>query len=115
LARRRRDGAALIVMALTAGQYLFVRFAVVRLGWIADTVAETLLLDAALIAGAFAAELDEGAAADAGARLVVLVQRRPWITSLVGALVIAALAGPWAWDWYPIHDEIDGVAVVPLV
>ena len=116
LAARRFDLSAVLVIALTAGQFAFLRHWVFRdSSSLAGTISSIVVLPACYLAGAFAADLVDGVRADGGTRLVVMCQRRAWLASLLLTFGIVGLTGPWAWKWYPVEDAYAGLSIVPLV
>jgi len=112
---RRRPASAIAVMSFAALEYAFVRNIALGVDDYVGTIAAAALLPVTYVAGAFAAELADGAAADDGARLVVVAQRHPWRTSLVLAGAMVGLSGPWTWRWYPLHSPFDWLTLNALL
>jgi hypothetical protein len=115
LGSRRRVASAIAAMSFAALQYFVVRDIALAFHDYVPTIAAAALLPATYIAGALAAELADGAAADDGARLVVVVQRHPWRTSLLLAGAVVGLTGPWTWRWYPLHSPFDWMTTLTLL
>jgi hypothetical protein len=115
LAARGRTWASLVVLVLAAIQFLVIRNNVDRWAEGVDTPAAAALMPATWLAGAMSADLVDGVRGDAGVRLVALVQRRPWITSLAVASAVIGLCGPWTWRWYAFSGYAAQLTTLPLL
>lgn len=115
LGRLRRDVAAVVLLGVAMAACVAVRHWLRSSSDVLGTAVAVMLLPLAYLAGAFAADLEEGVAADEGTRLVVLAQRRPWATSVAIAAVIVGAGGPWAADWYGVRDPVDVATALVLV
>jgi hypothetical protein len=96
LARRRRDLAAVVLLGVAMAVCVASRHWLLGSSDVLGTAVAVMLLPLAYLAGAFAADLEEGVAPDGGTRLVVLAQRRPWATSVAIAAAIVGATCPWA-------------------
>lgn len=91
-ASRRADAAAMFTfLAVAVAMWVVHEVILTDVSFGRSTVA-TLLLGVCFFAGAFAASIREGVKADAGARLVIACQRRPWATSVMLASAVVALS-----------------------